>query len=297
AQLSPSSPEDYLFKGYARELNETGGLGLVDLNEGIQLRDSPVGRALRTIARANRAIDSRQRQDAEAALADANAARGMLPDNPLVLYASLYARLVAARIYQDAKLSQERTIVLQEGARDVQALEPFFELPNSVFAMWLYFEELGDRDKALDVARRSLDRSGGSMAAFYCAVSLYDQGKFADALKHLDQRTQRDLAGDLTRVFLLAELADGPHVAFDEYQGLARTHPQEGMPRRAQGEALLFLGNKEKAQSILRGAKPPFAISQDWRRFYEARRQFDCGQLSEDGYLASSGASRWQQLH
>src|SRR5258708_38141282 len=33
---------------------ELGGVGLADLNEGIKQRDSPLGRALRTIARANR---------------------------------------------------------------------------------------------------------------------------------------------------------------------------------------------------------------------------------------------------
>jgi serine/threonine protein kinase len=297
SQLAPRSAEDYLFKGYAHESNEQGGLGLADLNEGIQRRDSPVGRALRTIARANQAIDSGQRHDAEAALDDANAARGMLPDNPLVLYASLYARVVAARIYRKAQLPQERQAVLQEGDRDIQALAPFIELPNSAFAMWLFFEEKGDRDKAKDVAGRSLESSGGSMAALYSAVSLYQQAKFADGLTLLNRRRQPDLAGDVTRVFLTAELPNGPHLAFDEYQRLARAYPKEGLPMRTNGEALLFLGRKEEAVAILRRAPVLFAFSEDWRRFYEARRRFECGQLSENEYLATAGVSRWKQLH
>src|SRR5262249_31582414 len=143
-----------------------GGLGLADLDEGIQQRDSPLGRALRAFARANRAIDSGRRQDAEAALTDADAARGMLPDNPLVRYASLYARVVAAGIYQEAKLPQKRTAVLQDAKRDVQALERFIELPNSAFAMWLYFEEIGKSREALEVARHSFKTTGDALAAF-----------------------------------------------------------------------------------------------------------------------------------
>jgi hypothetical protein len=210
AQLSPSSPEDYLFKGYAREVNELGGLGLPDLDAGIQQRDSPLGRALRTFARANRAIDSGRRQDAEAALDDADIARAMLPHNPLARYLSLYARVVAAGIYQEAGLSQEHTTVLREAAQDAQALQPFIKLPNSAFALWLYFEEIGDSGKALEAARDSFKESGSALAAFYCTASLYQQGRIAEGLELLSQRRRPDFGGDVMRVFLLAEqLPDG----------------------------------------------------------------------------------------
>jgi serine/threonine protein kinase len=296
ARLSPSSPEDYLFKGYARECNELGGSGLADLDEGIRQRDSPIGRALRTFARANRAIDSGRRADADAALADANAGRGMLPNNPLVQFASLYARVVAAGIYREAELLQERTKVLQDGEQDVQGLERNIELPNSVFAMWLYYEEIGDRDKALDVARRSLARSGRAPADVYGAVSLYLQGKFAEALRLLEQR--RDGGDYVMRVFLSAELPGGPHLALQEGQKFATTSapPDNILLMRTTGEVLLFLGKKKDARAILRRVPTPFAFSQDWREFYAARRQFDGGELSEEAYLANAGASRWKQF-
>ena len=297
AQLSPSSSEDYLFKGYAREVNELGGLGLADLDEGIQRHDSLLGRALRTLARANRAIDSGQRQDAEAALDDANAARGMLSDNPLALYTSLYARLVAAGIYQEANLPQERMAVLQGAARDVQALERFIEFPNPAFASWLYFEEIGDRGQSLAVSRLSFDRSRSALAAFYCVASLYQQGRFAEALKLLDERRQPDLGGDVMRLFLLAELPDGPRRALAEYQKFEIAYPQEGWQMRTKSEVLLFLGRKEQALATLRTVRSPFCISPDWREFYEAMRQFDRGELSADAYLAKAGASRWKQFH
>jgi serine/threonine protein kinase len=295
AQLSPFSPEDYLFKGYASEQNEPGGVGLADLNEGIRQRDSPLGRALRTIARANRAIDSGRRQDAEAALADANAARGMLPDNPLALYASVYARVVAAGIYQEGKHSQERALVLQEAARDVQALEPFLGLPNPSFAASVYREALGERNEALAVARRGFERTGDPGGALYCAVNLYQQGSFAEALKLLDQRRQPERLGNMMRVFLLAELPDRPHPALEEYQKFAREYSPEGLSTQAKGVVLQFLGRKEQAQQEFRKARPEFAFSQAWKAFYEAVHQFDCGEHSEDLLLASAGSSRLRQ--
>jgi serine/threonine protein kinase len=295
AQLSASSPEDYLFKGYVSEQNEPGGLGLADLNEGIRQRDSPLGRALRTIARANRASDSGQQQDAEAALADANAARGMLPDNPLALYASVYARVVAAGIYREGKLSQERALVLQEAARDVQALEPFLGLPNPTFVTVLYRVALGERSEALDVARREFERTNDPMGALYCAVNLYQRGSFAEALKLLDQRRRPQRLGDMMRVFLLAELPDRPRPTLEEYQGFARTYSPEQLPTQSKGVVLLFLGRKEEARQEFCKIRPEFAFSQSWKEFYEAVHQFNCGELSEHLLLARAGASRLKQ--
>src|SRR5262249_31246579 len=45
--LSPSSPEDYLFKGFAPFAQDA----MANLDQGIRLRDSPLGRALRAEAR------------------------------------------------------------------------------------------------------------------------------------------------------------------------------------------------------------------------------------------------------
>jgi hypothetical protein len=135
------------------------------------------------------------------------------------------------------------------------------------------------------------------MAALYCAVSLYHQGKFAEGLKLLDRRRQRDLAGDLTRIFLIAELPDGQRLALDEYQKLAKMYPQEGLAMRTLGEASLFLGRTEQALAILRRTRSPVAGSREWQEFYETRHQFECGQVSEQAYLAKAGASHCKQLY
>jgi hypothetical protein len=99
------------------------------------------------------------------------------------------------------------------------------------------------------------------------------------------------------RVFLLADLPDGPGQAFNEFQKLDKMYLQEGWQARTKGEILLFLGKKEQALKTIRAVRSPHAMSQDWAQFYEAMRQFDSREISEDAYLAKAGSSRWKQFH
>jgi tetratricopeptide (TPR) repeat protein len=295
-QLSPSSPEDYLFRGWAREINELGH-GFADLDEGIRRRNSPLGRALRAAARANRAMDTGRAEDAEAALADANAARGMLPENPLVLFASVYARVVAAGIYKQANLPQKRTAVLEEAKRDVQAIEPTIKLPNSAWAMWLYYEEIGDGDKAVEVTRDCFDQTGGMQAAYNCAESLYLHDRLQEALDLLNhrRRQQPDLQGDALRLFLLAEL-HGRDEALAEYKKFDIKYSLVGWQARIKGEVLLFLGMKDLAKESFSEVRPGFAVAQDPNfLLWEVGKQFDRGELTDEELFAKAGSSRINQ--
>src|SRR5262249_32576325 len=73
-ELLPVSAEDYIFKGYAKELTDHGGAGVADLNEGLRLRDSPIGRAFRAFVLCNRAVDTADKTQLEIALDDAKTA-------------------------------------------------------------------------------------------------------------------------------------------------------------------------------------------------------------------------------
>src|SRR5262249_16832458 len=148
--------------------------------------------------------------------------------------------------------------------------------------------------KALEVARRSFDRTGNPLAAFYCLVSLHEQRRFAEGLALLNRRQRHDWAGDVMRVFLLAELSDGPRQALDQYQKLETAYQQEGWRMWTNCEILLFLGKKEQALTKLRAVRSPVALSREWTDFYETMRRFDLGQISEDAYLAKAGTSRWK---
>ena len=293
-KLVPVSAEDYLFRGYARQVNEMGE-GLPDLDEGIRIGDSPLGRALRAIVRANRAIDSADPVEADAALADADAARGMRPDNQMVLYASAYARLLAAAVYREAKLPEKRRVTLNQAAGDVRALEPYIEFSGPAWMIWQYYHDMGESARAIEVARRLPVRSESTIAVM-CAVSLYREGRFREVMNFLDDRQHPSIIANVTRAFVLAELPDfGLQRARDTCDNLAQTYPNATWERQYRGQLLLFLGNKEKALAAFRGFRPPFVESESWKKFFEAMRRFCCGQLSEEDYLAQAGQSRWKQ--
>jgi serine/threonine protein kinase len=291
-ELSPSTPEDYLFKGMAREHNEPGQ-GVADINEGLRRGDSPLGRALRALARINRAIDTGKPEDAEEAMADADVARGMVPDNPMVLFVSAYSRLVAAGLYQQTKQAEERQKVLKQAARDVRALDPFVEQANPMWVTWQYYDDVGDSVKALEVARRALNRSPGPIPAAYCAVSHYRRGEFIEALDCLDRRPKPDLWCDGIRCFVLAELDDGPRRALDAYDELARKFPQQVAGELHLNDVLLLLRRKEQARASIK----PFAGATEsplWKDYYGAMYDFRRGKLSEDEFLAKTASSRWR---
>jgi tetratricopeptide (TPR) repeat protein len=293
-RLVPVSAEDYLFRGYARQVNEMGE-GLSDLDEGIRRGDSPLGRALRAIVRANRAIDSADPLQADAALADADAARGMRPDNQMVLYASAYSRLLAAAVYHQAQLPEKRRVTLSQVASDVRALEPYVEFSGPAWMIWQYYHDIGESARALEVARRLPARSGSTIAVM-CAVSLYGEGRLTEVVTYLDDRPGTVIIGNIMRGFVIAELPDGGlERARDECDKLAQSYPNETWERQYRGLLLLFLGKKDKALAAFRGFRPPFVESEGWEKFFAAMRRFCCGELSEADYLAQAGRSRWKQ--
>jgi tetratricopeptide (TPR) repeat protein len=214
-------------------------------------------------------------------LADADAARAMAPDNPTVLCYSAWSRLVAAGIYQEAKLPERQKAALKEAERDVKALETFIDdVPTVVWPAWWYYEEINDRDKALKVAQRMFKASGSPLVANYCAIDLYHLGRFDEALDYIDQRRQSDLLGDIMRPFVVAELADnGPHRALEAYEKATRNLPEDSLGLWI--DLLLLLGKREEVLPII----------QKLNRTDEAEWEYYRGKLSEDEYLAKAGAS------
>jgi serine/threonine protein kinase len=292
--LSPTTAEDYLFKGYARQVNETGQ-GLDDVNQGIHLHDSPLGRAVRAIVRASHAIDSVNPQEAGEAAKDADVARGMLPNNQFVLYASVYARLAAANIYKQAHLPEKARAVMADAERDVEALEPYIGLSNPAWMMWQYYYDNGNAAKALEVARRSLERTQTPTVGFYCAISLYLQGQIKESWQTLDRLPRNSIISAVTWAFLVAELPDGPRRVAEESERLARKYTHEVWELRYRAHLLLFAGKKEQALALLRNWRRPYAHASEWKEFYEAMRRFGAGEISEKEYLEAAGVSRWKQ--
>jgi hypothetical protein len=193
----------------------------------------------------------------EQSLVDADAARGMVPNNPRVLMASVFSRVVASGMYQEAKLPQKRAAMLQEAARDVQVLEAYVDdLPDVVWPIYYFYVEAGDRVAALRVARRSLERSRSALAAYFCAIELYLQGRCAEALKCLDQQQHVDFAGDMLRAIVLTELPDGPRRALQEYEKMPDTKLKEDWAFWIP----VFLGKREMGLSWERSMEKILAV-------------------------------------
>jgi hypothetical protein len=168
----------------------------------------------------------------------------------------------------------------------VQALEPSIGRPSGIWMIWRYYIESGSMDEALSAARRSFRQSQGSISAFCCATSLYMRGEFEEALRYLDQRRPQDAAGNMLRLFVMAELPDGVRRVHEGFDGSARNY------WGARVASLLLLGDKSDAQEAIRRTPPPPTISKPTTDAGIALRRFSNGEISESEYLASVAGDR-----
>jgi hypothetical protein len=250
---------------------------------------------MRGNVRAWRAHDSGDQKEVEEAMADADAARAMVPNNPRALMVTVFSRVVAAGIYQEAKLPEKRAAVLQEAERHVPALEHFVDdVPDVVWPVYFFYREIGDSDKALKVVQRSFDRSKSPLAANFCSVELYLQGRFAEGVKCLDQRRHADFVGDIFRAFNLAELPGGRDLLLQEYE--KRTATQRENEIWVWQVVLMFMGKKEQAVALCKVPAQNSNQSPDQGDWTLAWAQFASGELTEEKYITKAGSSRNRQV-
>jgi tetratricopeptide (TPR) repeat protein len=186
--------------------------------------------------------------------------------------------------------------MLREAARDVEALEPFSELPGSMEPIWFYYQDVGDRNKALNLARRLLERTGNPAAAFGSVFDLYCMGRFTEALQCFDQQRQIDPLVNMLRIVVLAELPNGRQLALEEFEKQIRQFSPEGGLLAGYTSLLLLLGRKDLAiATIQKQSTPPSYYSQAKKESFEAFRKFVCDELSEEKYSAVAGVSRIKQ--
>jgi tetratricopeptide (TPR) repeat protein len=301
--LTPSTPEDLLFKGYAQaNLEPDTGLQTIE-----QARARRPMKSIAVLLRAEvRALDAQDRDDlgeAKGAVEDAKYAREFLGDNPAALWVSLGTHLAKAGVHEHRAELEQRSAELELARQDAEALKPYTALPEAVVYRWLYFREVRGQEKeeVLDELRQASEKTDHVYVTFCYALTLYRRGKpgdFEEALRVLGQSHRT--YNDRLRPFVLAEhdyraKLDWPASAQQALKDFA-AHCQDGAAIMDSLAVLCLLDKKEDA------VKASEALLEQPNRFYTLRREpilwclkYNAGKLSEDELLKRVEPSRWNQ--
>src|SRR5262249_9381504 len=186
--LTPSTPEDFLFKGYAEAYLEPEQ-GLRTMKQAFDRRPMVgVALLLRAEVRAFVAQDTDNLKEAEGAVQDAKYAREFLRDNPAAIWVSLEAHLAKAGVHEHREEPDKRAEELKLAGKDADDLKHFPALPEAVFYRWLYFREMGKEEEVLEELRRASRDTDHVYVTFSCALTLYRRGDLEEALRVLERR-------------------------------------------------------------------------------------------------------------
>jgi tetratricopeptide (TPR) repeat protein len=300
-KLTPSTPEDFLFKGYAQaNLEPDKGLQTI---EQARARRPMMGIALLLRAEV-RALDAQDRDDpgeAEGAVGDAKYARDFLRDNPAALWVSLGTHLAKAGVHEHRAELEQRSAELELARQDAEALKPYTELPEAVVYRWLYFREVRKEEEVLDELRQASEKTDHVYVTFCYALTLYRRGQpgdFEEALRVLGQSDRT--YNDRLLPFVLAEhdyraKLDWPAGARKALEDFAK-RSQDGAAIMDSQAVLCLLEKKwEAVEASQRLQKRP-------ELFYTLRRDpilwclsYNAGKLSADELLQRVEPSRWNQ--
>jgi tetratricopeptide (TPR) repeat protein len=299
AKLTPSTPEDFLFKGYA-EANLEPERGLQTIKEAFDRRPMMgIALLLRAEVRALVAQDTDNPAEAEGAVQDAKYARELLRDNPAALWVSLGAHLAKAGVHEHRDEPAQRRAELELARKYADALKPFTAYPEAVVYRWLYFREVGRVEEVLDELRQASEKTDHVYVTFCCALTLYWQGDLEEALGVLERR--RRTYNDRLRPFVLVE--HDYHPDKHDWQARARKASEDFAARTQDGAAvedtqgvLCLLGEKGDA------VKASMALLKQPERFYTLRREpilrcvrYNADKLTADKLLHDAGRSQWDQ--
>jgi hypothetical protein len=288
--LVPTTPEDFLFKGSLEALLNPAK-GLETLNEAIRRRPTGIAGLMRASVRASIAHDTGRISEAEAAMADVNAAKALLPVSAETIAVSLKAHLIATGIYEDNQLPEKRTTAWRQVEDDAVALERYGGNQAAILARAFYLKHVGD-DLA---AFRKLRASATNGWTDYClAVALYRHGQFQAGLELLQPDAPSEHDADYIRGYFLAELSNGPELALEEFHRLWQRNPTAWDTLAIQ-TTLRLLGRKPEAMEICRRARAR-ASFMPWRQeWYQRLLDYNCGDLTDADLMKAAEGSRYNQ--
>jgi hypothetical protein len=299
--LTPSTPEDFLFKGHA-EADLEPERGLRTMKQAFERRPMMgIALLLRADVRALVAQDTDVLEEAEGAVQDANYAKELLRNNPAALSVSLQAHLAKAGVHEHRGELDQRRAELGLAANDADLLKPFTALPEAVVYRWLYFREMGREEAVLEELRLASERTDHVYVTFCYALTLYRRGGSGDlekALRVLEEK--RGTYNDRLRPFVLAERDyenkdNWPAGAWEAANDFAE-RVQDGAAAMDTLAVLCLLGKKEEAVKACK------ELQNQPARFYSLRREpllaclrYNAGELPADELIRGAKGSRWNE--
>jgi hypothetical protein len=302
-QLTPSTPEDFVFKGHA-EANLEPARGLQTIKQALERRPmSVIARLLRAEVRALLAQDTDDLAVAEGAVQDAQLTREWLGENnPAAFWVSLNAHLVKAGVHEHRAEPEQRRQTLQLAGKDADALQRFTAFPEAVVYRWLYFREWGREEEVLGELRQASEKTDHVYVHFCYALTLYRRGRPGDiqeALRVLEKR--QGSYNNCLLPFVLAEHDYHPAQRDWRARALQASRDyvercQDGHARMAALNVLYFLDRKQDA------VKAAQELQKQLERFYTLRRapllrcvSYNAGDLSADQLVQAARGSQWDR--
>jgi serine/threonine protein kinase len=185
AALTPRTPEDKLFLGSAIAMfRPADGLQLMD--EALAGRPLGIGHVLRAYARLNMAQDSGTIADADAALADAELVKRLMPDNQSGLGLAANSQLCVAAAYRRAGRMDQWDAHLAAAGREADALARYPDSQDAVQArvdVAIVRDGLAGQINLLEDLRRAQKTKKNFSLASEEAMNLFVLGRDEEAAK------------------------------------------------------------------------------------------------------------------
>jgi tetratricopeptide (TPR) repeat protein len=299
--LTPSTPEDFLFKGHA-EANLEPERGLQTIKQAFERRPMMgIALLLRADVRALVAQDTDVLEEAEGAVQDSKYAKEFLRNNPAALWVSLQAHLAKAGVHEHRGEPDQRRAELELAGKDADALKPFTALPEAVVYRWLYFREVGMEEEVLEELRLASERTDHVYVTFCYTLTLYRRGGPGDLEKAL--RVLEKKHGTYNDRLLPFVLAEHDYQNKDNWPAGARKAAKDFAGRVQDGAAAMdsqavfyLLGNKGEAVNTSR------ELLKQSGQFYTLRREpllacvrYNAGDLPVDQLIGGAKGSRCNQ--
>jgi tetratricopeptide (TPR) repeat protein len=291
ARLTPVSPEDLLFLGYAESFQDPDR-ALRHLAEAVRRRpNSLIALLIHTDVLRLHVLDSPDLENAKTITDNVRVIKRQIPDNVMALNLSLAVHTVCYHVYDELRQPALREAAVTEGLRDAEALKRFGTSPAALLSRWVFFEEIGQPEAAFADLRKASTESKAPPFIFYHGGHLYKRGDYAEAARVFGLCQDQTFI-DLLRVIALAERPDELASAEKLYREIA-ARDLNGWDLFNSQLILRFLGRKTEAVEVSRKfLEKPERFPPLRQEAFRSALEYCAGQRPAESLILSLGGKR-----